>query len=90
MSARVRVPVPVLERVRACACAPAVWLCSWLTVRRRYEEAIAKYSEAIGLMSELDPDDDDEIEAAVGTPDGKLRATILSNRAQVAARLPFS
>ena len=29
----------------------------------RYEEAIAKYSEAIGLMKDLDPDDDDEIEA---------------------------
>ena len=29
----------------------------------RYEEAIAKYSEAIALMKELDPDDDDEIEA---------------------------
>lgn len=29
----------------------------------RYEEAAAKYSEALGLMPEMDPDDDDEIEA---------------------------
>ena len=107
----------------------------------RYEEAAAKYSEALDLMPEIDPDDDDEIEAgkgvcvrppcassfyskpvfwifgmqgsgrfkhfalhvcmtlltysrdpcvhtnlatlARGTPDAKLRAILLSNRAQV-------
>merc|ERR1711971_13074 len=48
----------------------------------KYEEAIAKYSEALGLMKELDPDDDDEIDAVRGTPDAKLRAILLSNRAQ--------
>ena len=83
-----------------------------LTAAGRYEEAAVKYSEALGLMPEMDPDDDDEIEAgkdslspfvsrvraawrrcaccdsvwksvARGTPEAKLRAVLLSNRAQV-------
>mmetsp|Transcript_13866 Transcript_13866/g.32599 ORF Transcript_13866/g.32599 Transcript_13866/m.32599 type:complete len:175 (+) Transcript_13866:79-603(+) len=48
----------------------------------KYEEAIAKYTEAIKLMPELDPDDDDVIATLNGTPEGKLRAVLLSNRAQ--------
>eukprot|EP00961_Rhodomonas_salina_P271329 3666362-Rhodomonas_salina.1 len=33
-------------------------------------------------MPELDPDDDDVIATLNGTPEGKLRAVLLSNRAQ--------
>ena len=60
------------------------WSCpvSRVVVCGRYAEAAVKYSEALGLMPELDPDDDDAIEAERGTPEGKLRAILLSNRAQ--------
>ena len=59
-----------------CSSTSPVFVCG------RDAEAAGKYSEALGLMPELDPDDDDAIEAERGTPEGKLRAILLSNRAQ--------
>jgi len=42
----------------------------------KYEEAIAKYSEALGRLREIDPDDDDEIEAARGSAEARLMAGV--------------
>mmetsp|Transcript_8609 Transcript_8609/g.21385 ORF Transcript_8609/g.21385 Transcript_8609/m.21385 type:complete len:176 (-) Transcript_8609:37-564(-) len=55
---------------------------SELYKNNEYEQAIGKYTEALALMPELDPDDDDAIEAALGTPEAKLRCVLLANRAQ--------
>ena len=46
----------------------------------RYEEAAAKYSEALDLMPEIDPDDDDEIEAGKGVCTRPLCASIIYSK----------
>ena len=51
-------------------------------MRDKFDAAIAKYSEALGLMREVDADDDDEIEALRGSAEARMRAVLLSNRAQ--------